>query len=117
MHEWRWRQLRSSVDLRARLAIVADELARLGDDSRASRLSEYAQLLVELGDVAAGANSYLNAAEHCSRTGQLLRAAVLARLAFRTNPSDRELAKQALDLWRRTSDQADADFFTTGQSN
>jgi hypothetical protein len=98
------------LEILARLEEVQAELSRRGDDPRALGISECAQLLASLGESERSAELYLAAARHCVGSGQTLRAAVLARVAYRTFPAG-EAANHALEIWRLYSGEDDSAFF------
>lgn len=97
----------------SRVAELLSVLREEGDDSRASLSVELAALYLGLGRTRLSAEVLIAAARHCIAAGQLLRAAVLARRAFRTNPDSLDVRDQGLEIWRETSGESDQEFFET----
>jgi hypothetical protein len=108
---------RSPEDYRDQLLAAESALVRDGDDVLASRTVEIAQLLRTLGESERSAFTFLDAAKHCRTTGQLLRAAVLARTAFRTSAATLVVHDSAVLIWRECSGEPDSEFYADGSSN
>jgi hypothetical protein len=103
--------------IRRRIQLLEQELASLGDDAGASRAASIAGLRATVGDREEAASMYLAAAKHCRTTGHLLRAAVLARVAYRTLPAAQALHDSAVGIWRECSGEPDSEFYATGSAN
>ena len=104
-------------ETRQRIRELEAELARLGDDIRATRRASIAHLTAQLGEVVTAAELYLAAARHCMTTGQALRAAVLARMANRTAPLTTAAYEAALAIWRQCSGEPDTEFHSPNSAN
>lgn len=107
----------SEGELRARIRELERELEAHGDDVRASRTAAIAGLSAQLGERERAANMYLAAAKHCGTTGQALRAAVLARMAYRTAPIPTSVHDAAMGIWQQCSGEPDSEFYAPGSAN
>lgn len=94
--------------LELRIEHLKQLIAAEGDDGRANRFCDLADLLTQLGLIEEAGRAMLIAAQRCQDNGHLARAGMLARRAFRLDSSHKDAA---LAVWRATTELDDEAFF------
>lgn len=94
--------------LELRIDHLKQLIAEQGDDGRANRFCDLADLLTQLGRIEEAGRAMLIAAQRCQENGHAARAGMLARRAFRLDSSHKDVA---LALWRETTELDDDEFF------
>lgn len=94
--------------LELRIEHLKQLIAQQGDDGRANRFCDLADLLVQLGRIEEAGRAMLIAAQRCQENGHHARAGMLARRAFRLDSSHKDAA---LAVWRATTELDDDAFF------
>ncbi len=102
------RLLSDAEYLDLRIERVKQLIAEQGDDGRANRFCDLADLLAQAGRIEEAGRAMLIAAQRCQDNGHAARAGMLARRAFRLDSSQRDAA---LGIWRVVTELDDEVFF------